>query len=328
MLVEPALFYLLCRSFARSQSDLLRLADALLLSGVLVAGIGLALYVRCQLGGLCIGVIEAEGGAQRLASVYGSPNNVGLWLGRCVPFALAYLLIALPGSRWRRWLAGGALVLLLVATLLTQSAGALLFGLPAGMGLVLLLVYGRRAWLPLTGLAAAAGALVLLLAQVSSRFAGLFLSERGTNFIRLRVWESSLEMIRHHPLTGLGLDQFLYFYGGQYIRPDAIADKDLSHPHNILLDFWLRLGIGGVLLLIALQIYFWRSLYALYRQCRHTDPVILALLCGTAGSMAALLAHGLIDNSVFVKDLAYVFCLLLALAVALPNARSIDGYPE
>ena len=31
------------------------------------------------------------------------------------------------------------------------------------------------------------------------------------------------------------------------------------------------------------------------------------------GSMINLLAHGLVDNSVFVNDLAYVFMFLLAL---------------
>ncbi len=35
------------------------------------------------------------------------------------------------------------------------------------------------------------------------------------------------------------------------------------------------------------------------------------------GSMADFLAHGLVDNSYFVVDLSYVFCLTLALAVRL-----------
>ena len=55
-------------------------------------------------------------------------------------------------------------------------------------------------------------------------------------------------MIHDHPITGLGLDQFLYAYRGRYILPDAWQEPNLSHPHNILLDFWVRLGIFGVLL--------------------------------------------------------------------------------
>ena len=37
-----------------------------------------------------------------------------------------------------------------------------------------------------------------------------------------------------------------------------------------------------------------------------------------------LLAHGLIDNSVYVQDLTYIFVLLLVLVVYLPNTRAID----
>jgi hypothetical protein len=41
--------------------------------------------------------------------------------------------------------------------------------------------------------------------------------------------------------------------------------------------------------------------------------VTFALLVGMIGSMMNLLAHGLVDNSVFVNDLTYVFMLLLVL---------------
>ena len=37
------------------------------------------------------------------------------------------------------------------------------------------------------------------------------------------------------------------------------------------------------------------------------------LALGLAGSMAALLAHGLVDNALFFPDLALTFSLILAL---------------
>jgi hypothetical protein len=42
------------------------------------------------------------------------------------------------------------------------------------------------------------------------------------------------------------------------------------------------------------------------------------------GSMVNVLAHGLVDNSVFVQDLAYIFVLLLGLAIQLSNTSAID----
>ncbi len=131
-------------------------------------------------------------------------------------------------------------------------------------------------------------------------------------------------MIRDHPLTGIGLDQFLYLFRGAYISPDAWQEPNLSHPHNILLDFWLRLGIAGVALLLWIQLLFWTRARQLYQRFRETDPLLFALTVGLMGSMVNLLAHGLVDNSVFVSDLAYVFMLLLALVNSLTNVRAID----
>jgi O-antigen ligase len=304
LFIEPLLFYAILRSIKPDKTTLLRLADALLFAGMLVAVIGIYLFLRGE------AIITAEAGAQRLASVYGSPNNVGLFLGRCIPFALIYMLTF--AGRDRQMLAVFALSTMLLAVALTQSVGALLFGVPTGMAFVLMLSWRRKALPILVGLALLGIVSVIGLSQLSTRFSNLLDLSSGTNFIRLRIWESSLDIIRDYPITGLGLDQFLYAFSGHYIRPDAIFDPDLSHPHNIVLDFWIRLGLAGAVLLIGIQVVFWRKMWQAYRRLMN-DTVWRVLIIGAMGSMAALLVHGLIDNSVFVDDLVYVFMLLLAI---------------
>ena len=303
LFLEPILFYLIFRSEARDSRTRILLVDALLTAGVLVALIGLWLFFRGE------GVITAEGGAMRLVSVYGSPNNAALFLGRCLPFALAW---ALPGTTGiRRWLALVLFAILLLALLLTQSAGALFLGLPLSLLAMLLLQWRRRALLPLLGMAVA-GALGTAFALGSSpRFARLLDFSSGTVFIRLRVWQSALSMLLNDPLRGLGLDQFLYAYRDTWILPDAWSEPNLSHPHNILLDFWLRLGLAGPLILLALLAAFWRNALRAWRvSTTHGSRVLLA---GSMGSMVSLIAHGLVDNSVYVHDLVYVFVLLCGL---------------
>jgi O-antigen ligase len=308
MIFEPALFYLAMRAGARDRRTLLRLVDALLIAGVLVALIGLFQFATGA------AVITAEGGARRLASVYGSPNNVGLFLGRCIPFLLAFALARLDGLR--RGLAAAALLVLLLASALSGSAGALFLGVPFSVAAVLLLVYGRRALIALGGLVAA-GAAGFAVASRSPRFARVLDFSEGTSFFRIRVWQSALEMIADRPITGLGLDQFLYAYRGRYIMPDAWQEPNLSHPHNILLDWWIRLGVFGLLLFAWIQLVFWRQMFALYRALRGRDPLLFGLVVGAMGCMIDLLAHGLVDNSVYVNDLALVFVLLLGLAANL-----------
>lgn len=303
MVVEPALFYLMLRTTIRTERQTLWLIDALLLSVLAMSVIGLFMYITGQ------NVITAEADARRLAGVYGSPNNVALFLGRVIPFALAYALLL--RGQWRWQFGVGVLAITLPTFALTQSVGGLFVGLPAAIAVVILLVWRRRAVLPLIGLAIAGVGAFAFLSRFP-RFGGVLDFTSGTNFRRLRVWQSGLQVIQDYPLTGLGLDQFLYAFRSHYIMPDAWQEPDLSHPHNFILDFWTRLGGLGVLAFLWLQVAFWHRIVHLYQQNRLTPPQN-AMVIGAAGAMTNLLAHGLVDNSVFVNDLALVFVLLLAL---------------
>lgn len=315
MLIEPVLFYIMVRTHIRQDEALIRLVYALIAAGVIVSVVGLLQFI------LGISLITAEEGVQRLAGVYGSPNNLALFLGRCIPFALAFALI--DRRRWQKGLSSAALLVMTTAAILTQSVGALLIGIPAAIAVVIILHFKRRAGMILGPIIIGVLILVLILSSISPRFSGLFDLTRGTNFFRLRVWESALEMLQDHPITGVGLDQFLYAFRGHYIRPDAVWDRDLSHPHNFVLDFWLRLSIVGAALFLWVQIIFWKNIPRLINAAQ-SDTTKKTLLLGTAGAMFNLISHGLIDNSVFVNDLALVFFLLLAIFVQIANTRAID----
>ncbi len=315
LIFEPALFYLLFRCTRPDRSTLMRYFLALMAAAVSVSIIGLAQYFLGDM------VIVAEAGARRLQSVYGSPNNIGLLFGRTIPIALALLLTPLS-ARLRAW-AGVSLLIMLPTLALTQSLGAILLGIPAGLAVVCLGCYGRRALLPLLGAGLAGASGFGILTQISARFGSLLDLGSGTTFVRLRLWESALAMIRDHPLTGIGLDQFLYLYGGEYLRPDAVHDSDLSHPHNFALDFWTRLSLLGLLAFFAIQAAFWRLALRALRAARGRDAQIFAMTLGLMGSMAGLLAHGLIDNSVFVIDLAFIFMFQLAAVLRLRELAAL-----
>ncbi|MBL8145004.1 MAG: O-antigen ligase family protein [Anaerolineae bacterium] len=309
LFIEPALFYLILRATARQSGLLLRLADTLMAAGLTVAVIGLLQFVAGA------SVVVAEGGSLRLASVYGSPNNAALFLERALPFALVMTLI--PFDRRRRLFGGLAALTMTGALALTLSAGALFLGVPAAVALVLVLQYGKRGFLALAALAVLLGG-ALAVALQSERFARLADLSSGTSFFRVRVWQSAVQMIADHPVTGIGLDQFLYQYRGQYIAPDAWQEPDLSHPHNFVLDFWLRLGLLGALLVLAVQAAFWVRSFRIWRHANRAVSVRRALIIGAMGSMIGLTVHGMVDNSVFVNDLAIVFMLLLAIPASLP----------
>ncbi len=317
LILEPVLFYCLFRSLRPSRDSLIRFVDALIIAGLLVSLVGLFLYFQGE------GIITAEGGARRLAGVYGSPNNVGLLLGRTMPLTVAFLLV--KTDRRRQVFAAAALAAMSITLILTQSVGALILGIPASMTVILFGRYQRKAILPVIAVGAAAAAGFGVLSRVSARFANILDLTTGTNFFRLRLWESAMEIIQDHPISGIGLDQFLYLFSGEYVRPDAIWDLDLSHPHNVILDFWTRLGIIGLILFLTIQLSFWRSAITALKAFRQQDRLLFAFTLGLTGSMAGLLAHGLIDNSVFVIDLAFIFMFQLAAIVRL---KDISHHPE
>jgi O-antigen ligase len=310
VILEPAAFYFMIRLMKLERRDLFWLADTLLLTGAAIAIVGLYGFFTGE------SVVEAENGARRLISIYGSPNGVGLYLGRCLPFALGFVLLARRGS-WR-WLYGaltGAVMLL--AVLLSQSRGAILLGLPAALLIMLVFWRGRRALIPGALAGTGIAILLILLSSVLPRLGDLF---NDTLDFRRHLWYSSIRLIEERPLTGVGLDQFLYWYRSRYLLPEAWAEPNLSIPHNMLLNHWVNLGLLGVLAGLAFQGLFWRKLWTLRQQVAGRDPLVFMLILGLAGSMADFLGHGLVDVGYFAVNLAFVFFLSLALLHHLESA--------
>jgi putative inorganic carbon (HCO3(-)) transporter len=102
-----------------------------------------------------------------------------------------------------------------------------------------------------------------------------------------------------------------------------MEEFDLSHPHNFLFDFWLRLGILGLVALFWILVAFFRQGWRAYRRWPQGNDRLLAL--GLMAGMVNFVAHGLVDNAFFLVDLAYAFVLMLALvqvASAVRNATS------
>ena len=303
VIVGPTLFYLLMRTTPLDRQALWRIVDFFLLGALIVAGYGLYQYVTGT------DLITAEGGLARIRSVYGSPNNLALYLGRALPIATA---VAVTGThKLRRGLYTLALLVFGAAILLTYSKGALLLGVPVALAVVLI---GWLRWrgLALVGAGALASLGALPILSRIPRFADLLNFGSGTSFFRVKLWISAFRMWRDHPLFGVGLDNFLYQYRGKYILPEAWEDPNLSHPHNIILDYLSRLGVLGFMCGLWLQIGFWKTALETYKRLS-ADRELKALCLGLMGSMADMLAHGLVDHSFFLLDLAFAFFLTLAL---------------
>ncbi len=299
VVLESALFYLLLREVPQHKGELWRIVDGLVAAAVIVSLYGLFQYF------FTADVIVVEG-VRRIRGVYGSPNNLSLFLGRVFPLTLAVSLFGT--AKGRRLAYGTASLPMVVCLFLTFSRGAWLLGVPAAV-LFLGLMRGRKAFLAALGGVGAAILALLPLAGLE-RLTSLLSLQEGTTQRRLALWKAAVEMIRDHPLFGVGLDNFLYHYP-RYMLPEAWQEPDLSHPHNLILDWWTRLGVLGVVALIWLEAAFFKVALRLYRSLEDEGMRVLSL--GLMASMVDFLAHGLVDNSYFLVDLAFIFCLTLGL---------------
>lgn len=318
VIIEPVLFYMLIRALRPTPREMWVILDAFVLSGVMIAFYGLWQYFTGQ------NLITAEGGLLRLRSIYGSPNNVGLYLDRLLPLLLAMWLLgqnAIHGRRRVVYLL--AIPPVALALLLTFSKGALLLGMPTAM-LVVFWVWqrraGRRTW-PWVILAAAGGAVVLLIAGRIPAVAARLDLFGVTGFFRLSLWQSAINMFTDHPWFGVGLDNFLYAYRGRYILDAAWQEPNLNHPHNIILDFATRLGLLG---LLAGGWMIWETGRSLLRNIGGANPEWLPVAAGMGGSLAAVVAHGLVDHSFFLVDLAFVFFLILGVSVWMEHSATVE----
>ena len=309
VILESALFYLLVSHVQRGDGkplSLWPLMDGLVLGALAVSAVGLWQLATGQ------GRVDVEG-VWRIRAFYGSPNNLGLYLDRIVPLLGA--VMAYGRTRWRRWAYGLLMIPIGLACIVTFSKGAFLLGLPAAV-----LFLGLAGWQAVGGkkrrrplVIALAFLLVAGLAMIplfhTERFAGLFDFTQGTSFIRLRLWRGAVNMALDHPWLGVGLDNFLYEYRTRYVLPAAWEELNLSHPHNVVLDFWTRLGLLGLAVGLWLMVAGFRAGWRAWRRTANADRRVLLL--GLLAGLVATAAHGLIDNSIFLVDLAFIFMLTL-----------------
>jgi putative inorganic carbon (HCO3(-)) transporter len=168
-----------------------------------------------------------------------------------------------------------------------------------------------------------AGALVacalFLMVVANARMLNAF--DGGSASLRFDVWTATLAMIRDHPVWGYGPDGFLYNYNPRYVQPTAWAERFTAHAHNLVLDFWVRLGIiGAAVVTVAIGACL-ASVATFVQAGNRRETIADAALIG----LLAAILHGMVDNGYFVHDLAMSAWLLIWLAMQRRTGVAKEG---
>lgn len=260
------------------------------------------------------GLWQAVGsGVTRVTGLYFDSNHYSGFLALAVPIALG---LAFSSRGVLRWMWAGLSGLLFVNLVLTFSWGLLAVAL--GLAGWLAVGLGRqKGWagvlrgallaLSLIGLA------LLMLVSLSPQLAGS-LGQRTAQLLsdwvgvslesRLLIGRGSLELVKTHPLLGVGPGNFVYTWP-QYrppkieTVPEEILHKRVNYAHNDYLQVASETGLLGLIAFVGL----WVSVLGKGSSSLADSGIRVGLI--------ALLLHGLTDGNLTLIPanalLAYLF---------------------
>lgn len=297
--LEPVLFFIIACDLFRAHEERDQALRALGVSAIAIGALALVqrftgFAVPPPFNGVPIPpATEAE---FRSTAFYGFPNAIGLFLAPLVPLFLGALWA--DRKRLRRaafWAA--ALAASCLAIVLAESEGAIV-GAAAGVFLAGVLHPTTRK----LALAAAAAGAVVILAIAPLRHLAV---EKATlsdwsGRVRKEIWSETWTMLKDRPLLGAGLSGYKETFA-PYHKAGHI--EIFQYPHQLVLNFWVELGLAGVVIFILLMARFFQAALA-------TRAWTLV------GAGAALLVHGLVDVPYFKNDLSMLFWLLMAFAAS------------
>jgi putative inorganic carbon (hco3(-)) transporter len=230
---------------------------------------------------------------------------------------LAALLLF--GPRLRRlwlWLLCG--VLIAVAVVLGETRGIWIAAAVAG----LYLCWFWKRWLVMVAPLVLLAGVAIAPAALRDRFTSIFKPKQGvdSNQFRVITWRTGVEMIKRHPILGLG-PEGVKLHFDEYVPADIprpLPSGWYGHLHNIYLHYAAERGIPALIILMwmLLQILrdFWRGLSALPPGPGNRRY----LLHGGIAVVLATMAEGVVelnlgDSEVLTMFLVVVACGYLAL---------------
>ncbi|WP_220432670.1 O-antigen ligase family protein, partial [Saccharospirillum alexandrii] len=181
------------------------------------------------------------------------------------------------------------LLIALVSPALTVM-GASSRGSQIAIFIVLLCYFHIRIFKPKI-LVAAFGFGLTLFALIPEEQMGRFqtIGEDRTSEQRILYWTNGLEMIRKHPLTGVGYYNFIPYYSNEYpedvLFVNSAGQTVAELPHNILIQVGTDAGIPAIAFYLLIMFSLKKKI------SRYIDPVLInihkGLLLGVVGFFIA-----------------------------------------
>ncbi|MBL7053203.1 MAG: O-antigen ligase family protein [Candidatus Portnoybacteria bacterium] len=281
--VIPLLFLFILINELKTKEQIRNVLITLFLSGIGVSLIALSYWFDNNL--------TYDG---RLRAFYLSPNYLAMYLSPIL--ILSFYLYFLVQKKALKFLLILGYLLLSFVIYLTYSYGAWL-GL---LGALFFLIFKQRRF-RIISVFLLLFVLFFIIQIPGQKFQSLLDFSYPSLESRIMIWQSAWEIIKDHPLNGIGPGMFQKYY--LYYQARSYLEWAVPQPHNLFLAFWLQTGLIGLIGFIWLLKDFFKKI--------RFKQVFSSILIGV---MIYILIHGLIDTPYWKNDLAVLFWLIIALS--------------
>lgn len=238
--------------------------------------------------------------SRAFATLY-NPNVLGSYL--IIIIAVAATGFQIAESKYNKVITALILLAAYPCMILTYSRGA---WLGAAVSILIILIFNQKKSYVLVGLAITAILAFWQYETVASRLNLEFLLSDSSQMFRWPLWKLALKIFAQHPVFGVGLGSFGFSVPSHFTAPGYLV----SHAHNIYLQFLAETGLMGFLGFFG---YIGMTMYVSYKlfrtsQCKQTEYLALGILAAIIG----LLAHGLVDATLYLPQLNIFVWILIA----------------
>ncbi len=313
--IVPLILFFLILQLIKTKKQILMIIWSLLLSASV-----LSIY----------GIIEKIFGfglptSGRVNSVFIPANYLSLYIGPIICLAIGMLVLKydkkIKTSCVSYLIPLLLLVICIIALFLTRSYGGW-FGVGAGLGFIFFFLKFKRKWIYLILVGVIALTFIALDFQTPKFRCAVGLDEScGSFYSRIGIWKVSWQMIKEHPISGIGL-AFEPVYR-QYIKLSSfkLAPPLASQPHNLYLAFWAETGILGLIAFLWILVFFFKSL--IFK--KHPSFFTRSLSVGLSSAMVCVLVHGLVDVPYWKNDLSCLFWVIVGIGILISRLNKEES---
>lgn len=136
------------------------------------------------------------------------------------------------------------------------------------------------------------------------------------NSDRITVYGNTINMIRHHPVIGVGVNTFSKNYLKYKLpEPDNAKTSDFMYAHNHFLHMAGEIGLLGLGVFLWLLFRLFKKSLFIYRNL--TDKYYKILSLSITACLTAFLINGLTETSLYYSRVAMIFWFLIGFALSL-----------